>query len=222
MTELTQFGTSLAIAAGQTQAIYQEDTQVIPAGGYVDVFKVFNYFRVISKTGGTLSVQFGQNGLQTPFTGAGVGLQLFTQVDRVRLVNTHPTDAMTITIAVALGWINDDRLTVSGTVTIAGAVTITSGNVTSQTKALASCTTAQVALSTTAAQLVAAGASNGLITVQAGAVDMYIGNSNAVTTSTGFLVASGGSFTYPIGYTGDVYAILAASTATAYVMTGSY
>lgn len=115
--EVTQFGSQLPISPGATQIPYQEETLVIAAGASIDVFRVFNYFRVLSLSGGALSIRFGQNGIQTPFTGQGVGLQLAFTVDRLTLVNTGGA-SMTLTYATALGQINDDRLNVSSALTI--------------------------------------------------------------------------------------------------------
>jgi hypothetical protein len=103
------------ISPGSTQIPYQEFTYTIPVSGYVDVLQVFNYFRVLSLDVSTLSIQVGQNGLVTKYTGAGVGVNFDNTYDRIRLINNGGAP-ITLTIAIAIGDINDDRLNVSGTI----------------------------------------------------------------------------------------------------------
>lgn len=121
MVDVTQFTNQLPISAGQTQIPYQEFTYTIAAGANVDIFQVFNYFRVLSLSAGSLSVQFGQNGLITPYSGQGVGIQLAFTYDRLRLINTSGV-SMTITIAIALGIVFDDRLNVSSALSVGSVI----------------------------------------------------------------------------------------------------
>lgn len=202
-----------AISAGSTQIPYQELTFTIPALQRLDVFQVFNYFRVMTISGGTLKVKFGQNGLESPFTAAGIGLRAERTFDRLTLINSHATDSMTITIAMALGYINDDRLNVSGTVTVSGTVQIDQSN---------TFATSQPSVGTTAVQLVTAGATNASITIEAGVADLYIGLTSGVTTGTGFLIPAGGAYTFNPGFTGDVYGIRGVAAQTAYVLREGY
>ena len=137
----------MAITSGITQPPYQEQTFVIAAGARVDYFAVFNYFRPISITGGSLAVKFGDNGLESNYTGVGIGLDLQDTYSRVTLINNGASQ-MTITVALANGKITDDRLTVSGSVNVApiGAVTTP--------------TTADVAIAATTTTLVKAANAN--------------------------------------------------------------
>lgn len=210
--ELTQFGNQLPISPGTTQIPYQELTFTLAAGAVQDIFQVFNYFRVLSLTPNTLSVQFGENGMTTPFSGQGIGIQSFYTYSRVRLINTGGAP-ITITIALALGWVNDDRLNISSTVNIQGTV---------QTKQSAAFVASQVSVDNTADQLVAASATNGVITIAAGVSDLYVGPTSGVTTANGFLIPAGGSFSYALGYLGDVYGIRAGAAQTAYVLRETY
>lgn len=104
-----------SVSKGTTKTPIQEFTYTIAAGAQERVFFVFNYFRVLSLSASTLSIQLGENGQVTPFTGAGLGVNFFEIFDRVTLYNTGGA-SITITISLALGAINDDRLNVSGTV----------------------------------------------------------------------------------------------------------
>lgn len=104
--------TDFVITDDPSMIPYQELTYSIADGQSVDVFAVFKYFRVISQSGGALSVRFGQNGMVTPFTGQGIGLNIGLFYPRLTLYNTGDS-AMAITIALAIGDINDDRLNIS-------------------------------------------------------------------------------------------------------------
>lgn len=105
-----------AISDGSTRIPYQEMTYTIPAGNRQEVFQVFNYFRVISQTASsTLAIRLGQNGIETPFTGQGIGIQCEDVFSRITLIN-NGASALTITLGLAYGSISDDRLNVSGTV----------------------------------------------------------------------------------------------------------
>lgn len=111
------------ISQGNSRPAYLELSYTIPAGGREEVFQVFNYFRPISVTGGALALKFGDQGIETPFAGQGIGLRCEDVFNRLTLINIGGT-SMTITIALAYGFVNDDRLNVSGTVTVAGNVNV--------------------------------------------------------------------------------------------------
>lgn len=216
---------SRQISAGDTRVPYLENTFTLAAGERREVFQVYNYFRVLALTGGSLSVRFGQNGVETPFTSAGVGAKFEDIFSRLTLVNTHVTDSMTLTIAIALGSINDDRLNVSGSVvvsSITNPVTIT-GVISGITQIDQSndFATSQTVVSNAAVQLVVAAAANGNITIKAGVSDLYIAKTNAVTTANGFLIEANTSFTFAT--VTDIYGIRsAAGTDKAYVLKESY
>jgi hypothetical protein len=118
----------------------------------------------------------------------------------------------TITVGVAYGFISDDRLNVSGTVTVTGTVALDASN---------SFQTPQFTVSTTAVQLLAADTASAKTTIQAGSQDLYIGTTSGVTTANGFLIPAGGSYTFSAGYTGDAWGISTAS-GTVYVLTEDF
>lgn len=103
------------VTSGSLQQFYSETTLTLAAGARNEIYVVYDYFRVLALTGSGLQVIFGDNQFQTPFTGAGVGLKLSDVVQRLTLVNTSGAD-ITMTYAVAIGNVSDDRLTVSGTI----------------------------------------------------------------------------------------------------------
>ncbi|MDX1939668.1 MAG: hypothetical protein SFU99_03905 [Saprospiraceae bacterium] len=104
------------IADSSTQNPYREMTYNIAAGARVDVFEVFDFFRVISITGaGQLSAIFGENSVQTIIRGAGLGMQFYNVFDRITLINSGAS-AINVTVAFALGVVIDNRLNFSGTV----------------------------------------------------------------------------------------------------------
>lgn len=180
---------------------YQELTYTIAAGARQEVYQVFNYFRVTSQSGGALSVRFGQNGLETPFTGQGIGVQFSVTFPRLTLVNTGGT-SMTITIAIAVGRISDDRLNVSGTVTVAGTVTTNDNPGTTIVNG-------QVTINNTATQIVAANATRRHVIIKnpsTATKSIFVGDSG-VTTTNGIEVAIGESIT--IDSEAALYAIVA-------------
>jgi hypothetical protein len=80
-------------------------------------------------------------------------------------------------------------------------------------------TTSQVAVTTSAALAVPAAIGRDTVTLyNSGASTAYVGNSNAVTTSTGFPIPAGASLTMEA--TVDIYAIGSASTTLAVISEG--
>lgn len=107
----------LSITSGSVQQFYDEDTVVIPAGGRVTISTVYDYFRVLDLVGSGLRVIFGDNQKESKFTGAGLGVKLRYVVKRLEFYNSGISE-MTITYAVALGAVSDDRLNAVGTVNV--------------------------------------------------------------------------------------------------------
>lgn len=102
---------------------YQEFTLTIKAtanGGPNSIIINYasNYFRVLSLSANTLSVDFGGQGALTSIVGAGIGIQMTDVIPYIRLVNTGAAD-ITVTVALGVGIFNDNRLTVVGTITTA-------------------------------------------------------------------------------------------------------
>lgn len=189
------------IQDGSTKIAYQEYTYTIPVGGREPVYTVFDYFRVISLSANTLSVQFGGNGIASPWAAAGLGLACENKFDRVTLINTGAAP-ITITIAVANGHINDDRLTVSGTVSITGIVQVFWSSATT-------IATAQTSVANAATQLIVGSNQNVKVRIYAGDEDLYIGFTNAVTTANGYKIPAGETWecTDTHRYTGNIYGI---------------
>lgn len=176
------------IADGVLQQFYQEKTVTIAAGQRLEDFVVYNYFRVLALTGTGLEVIFGNNQFQTPFTGAGLGLKLDYVLPRLTLVNTSG-GAITLTYAVATGSINDDRLTVSGTLTVTGTVSTTSASV------LATFADTVMAVATLTAIRPANTARRGLIITNVGANPMRVGDSVNTNATRGAPLAVNQSIT---------------------------
>ena len=109
------------INRGSIQNPYKEFTFTLAAGARTDIFYDFSYFRVMSLSGASLlSVVFGGTGAETSVIGAGVGIDLPAPVNKVQIVNNDVT-TMTITVALSMGRINDDRLNISGNVSVINA-----------------------------------------------------------------------------------------------------
>jgi len=123
---------------------YREFTYVIPASGQQEILYAHSYFRIMSlSAAGSVAVRWGQSGSQSSVIGSGIGIELPEAVDRVTLINLGGAD-VTITVALSMGRVSDDRLNVSGTL---------STSVISPTTAV---DTADVAVLTLATTLVAA------------------------------------------------------------------
>jgi len=166
------------IAQGNAQTRYKEYTYALAAGANIEIFEVFNYFRVLSLSAGTLRVQFGDDPNTSAFTGAGIGIRFENLPSRITITNTSGVSA-NITIALAIGFIYDDRLSFSGTVTVSGTVSTTTSS-----------TLASIAdVTLTAATLIAIASANtsrrGLIITNTGANVARIGDSVNTTATRG-------------------------------------
>lgn len=184
------------VSDGSTRIPYQEFTYTITPESAIDVFQVFDYFRVLAYNGttGDLGIRLGQNGLQTPFTAAGVGIKCEDVFDRVTLYNKGTSDDIIITIALALGQVNDDRLTVSGTINVdvvasVPIITVDSG--------CSNFDTEQYDIDDTPAEINNGGGARRNVTIYNAdaAQSLYIGDSNAVDETTGFEIPPQGAFT---------------------------
>lgn len=177
--EVSNFDTKLAaIAGGSLQQFYNEKTITLAAGARFTDFSVYDYFRVLSLTGSGLQIIFGDNQLQTPFTGAGVGLKLTNIVKRLELVNTSGV-SINVTYATAIGQVSDDRLNVSGTVTVAGTVSTTTSST------LASIADVTLPAATLTAIVAANAARRGVIVTNIGANVARIGDNTTTTAARG-------------------------------------
>lgn len=134
----------ILIQQGFSQNPYQEFTYTIAAGKRETMFYDHRYFRVMSQSGGTLKVRFGDSGQDTTVVGSGIGVEHIGAIRKAEIINTHATDSMTVTVAASMGNISDSRLSLSGTITV------------NQVLPSTIATVADVAMGTGAATLIAA------------------------------------------------------------------
>jgi hypothetical protein len=102
-----------------TQNPPKQFTFVIPNGTIETLDFSLNFLRIlaISTTSG-VQFRFGDKGTPTDVIGAGIGYELPQAVNRVDIINNSGGD-LTITVIAAIGKVYDDRLNVSGDLTIA-------------------------------------------------------------------------------------------------------
>jgi len=166
------------------------------------IFFNYDYFRLLELNGGAIAVRFGGSGTQAIFLSAGIGYKCPVILDRVVLRNTT-AGVVSGRIAVAVGDITDDRLSLSGNVSVVNATGTQLETFDRQAATFACSQQAMVAA--TAAQIFANSATGKARVIQAGNLDLFIGTSAAVTVANGFKVAAGNSFTIP--HAREVWAI---------------
>ncbi len=105
----------IPLESGTPQNPYKEFPIVVPAGQRYRLYYSTTYFRIMSLTLNTLSVNFAGT-TDTTIVGAGIGIRMKAAIPYVDLINTGAAD---LTVVVALGCvdINDSRLNLSGTLT---------------------------------------------------------------------------------------------------------
>ncbi len=105
---------------------YKEFTLSIPDGGIETIFYEFNFFRILSiSTTTNVTIRYGSSGTPSDVVGAGIGYEMGAIVDRVQIQN-NSGGVLTITVALAVGKISDDRLNISGAINISKASSFTS------------------------------------------------------------------------------------------------
>jgi hypothetical protein len=176
------------IAQGGAQTRYKEYTYTIAAGAAVTIDEIFNYFRVLSQSASTLNVQFGDDPNTSAFSGAGIGIKFENLPSRVTIRNTGGVST-TITFALAIGYIYDDRLNVSGTVTISGSVSTTTATV------LNSVADVTVAAGVQTAVIAANAARRGVIITNIGANVTRIGDATNTSATRGAQLLANQSIT---------------------------
>ena len=98
---------------------YKQFTYTIADGAIETLFYDFNYFRILSiNTTTGVSIRFGSSGTPTDVVGAGVGYEMPSVVSRAEIINKSG-GILTITVAAAIGRIDDDRLNISGSLSVA-------------------------------------------------------------------------------------------------------
>lgn len=88
---------------GQTIQPYAEYLYIIPAGARQEINVCFNWFKILTQSGGAITVKIGDNGVETTFsdiTITMVGKEVF---DRLTIINSGGTQ-MTIRIAMGYGY----------------------------------------------------------------------------------------------------------------------
>lgn len=185
---------------------YKEFIRTIPPnGGRAIIFYNFSYWRILeinSVTG--LSLRFGGSGDFTSLVGAGIGANLPYVTDRIELINTS-TAAITVTLALMVGQINDDRLNVTGTVA------------TSPVKASSSISENPQSDITGTATLLSSGNPNTtIVIVQNNSTDVlgFLGSSATDTFNESIKIAPGQSLILDNALTSDVYGISNGATIT--------
>lgn len=176
---------------GTVQNPLQILTYTIAAGAYLEnIYFDFDYFRILSLSGGVVHVRFAGNAQPAIFTSAGLGYKCPVVLPYLQLFNPN-ANPITITIAVAIGDITDDRLNVAGTV------------ITREQQA-STFATSQVTLAAATATLIsAADPDRAYISIKAGNTDSFYGTSAALTNLNGFKISAGQ--TYIVNNLANIY-----------------
>lgn len=106
------------IKYGSIQNPYREFTLTIPAGQVSEPIRYnFDYFRLLNASALGIQAKFGSSGTFTSIVGAGIGFRLLQPIQEVQFLN-DTAGAITITVALAIGVIDDARLSVSGDIAV--------------------------------------------------------------------------------------------------------
>lgn len=101
------------INTGRQQSSYKEFTITLPANGIYTLNNPFNYFRCLEASH-AFKVAWSANTMDTDFE-AGLGISFDDVIPYAQIFN--PTNsAITIRVGCGIGYFDDSRLTVSGTV----------------------------------------------------------------------------------------------------------
>ena len=177
-------GTNTPLESGTPQNPYREFTILVPAGQRYQLNYSMTYFRVMTLSLSTLSVNFSGT-TDTSFVGAGVGIKMKNAIPYVSLINTGGAD-LTVTVGCGCVEINDSRLSLTGNI---NAITVSGATL---------ATVSDVALpNNTATKVVVANANNKSVIISnllASGVVMRIGDSNVGATR-GAEIPIGGSVT---------------------------
>ncbi len=115
--------TDQTIFTGTIQNPYREFTLNIAAGASDIIYFDHSSLAVLALTGGSMSVQIGNSGSETSVIGSGMGFEYMdgegrpAAVRNVRIFNRGST-SMVVTVGLAMGKINDRRLSLVGVVTV--------------------------------------------------------------------------------------------------------
>lgn len=93
------------VTDGQTLQPYAEYTYSIPAQGREKIAVAFNWFKILSVSGGTLGLIIGDNGVPTPYTDTSPSPIVCRDIfDSLTLINNHASTTMTIKVAIGYGY----------------------------------------------------------------------------------------------------------------------
>lgn len=106
-------------AVTSSQNPYRQFPITLAPREILNVFYAFDVFRILAIVNeDDVVYRFGQSGAETNIVGAGIGIKLNEAVNVLTLRNTSSVNTVTMTIALAIGNINDDRLNTVGAITI--------------------------------------------------------------------------------------------------------
>lgn len=180
---------------------YKEFTFSIANGQRQSIFYTFNFIQILAISATTgVELRFGGSGTPSTIVGAGVSYETpnGAVLSRVEIYNGSG-GVLTGTFGLCLGKIRDSRFSTSSAVTITEkAPTIRS--------------TADTALSTTAAQVLAADTSRreAIITNLSTTIDVYVGDSSVTSSRKGVVLKPAQAVT--LSTTAAVYALSASGT----------
>lgn len=138
--------------SAQIENPYKEFAVTIANNATIPIYYAHNYFRMVTATSTTgVTIRFGNAGTFTTLAGAGMGIQHPKIVDLVEIANASG-GSITITVGLCVGQVDDNRLNVSGNVSVVNA-TGTDLAVRDTSDQIASAT--NVTVTTTAASVVA-------------------------------------------------------------------
>ena len=195
------------IVTGDFQNPPKQFSFTIANGAIETIEYAHQFFRILSLSNSSgVTLRFGKTGLETDVIGAGLGYELDVPCTASQIIN-RSGGAITITVVVSMARIYDDRLNVSGNIQVVNAAgTELAVDISGSTASFG-----QQVVTGAADQIVASLATRkNIIMTNHGPADCYIGDTNAVLTTTGILMASGASLS--LDYSGDVWAICATST----------
>lgn len=192
------------IESGSIQNPYQEFVRIIPAGETRRIDYAFNFWRILSATGGEITLGFGGSGSPTVVSGAGIGQQLPVAIPFLTIRNSGAT-ALTITVAMAIGDIRDDRLNISGALSVAKPSNLIT---TADATLVATVKTSVLASDTTRNKVIVVNNTAG--------TDIRIGDTN-ISLSRGALVKGGQSI--ELAVTSEIFAISAGTPVLSFLET---
>lgn len=186
------------VQQGSLQNPYQEFTLTIPASGS-DVIR-FDHanIRILAVSGGALKIQVSDTGAPSSVIGAGMGFNYTDDegrplaVKNVRLLNSGGT-TMTVTVGLSMHGVSDNRLSISGTITVGNTEATP---LWTQEQRPVNTAEAQVSVSNASVTIAAARATRKSITIEAGAADLYVSTTTPAVIATSFRIPAGAALPF--------------------------